>query len=73
MRASASEQEVLPSAALGLIEKPFGRVTVVARSLRGRGRGRALVLGNPEVDVEARGESVAVVVGWAKRLGLKLS
>ena len=35
--ASASEQAVLPSAALGLIEKPGGRVTVVALISDGEG------------------------------------
>ena len=51
-RASASEQDVLPSAALGLIAMPSGRVTVDGANLRGRGRSRALKLGNPEVDIE---------------------
>ena len=37
-RASASEQVVLPSVALGLREKPSGRVTVAARARRARGR-----------------------------------
>ena len=54
-RASASEQEVLPSAALGLIEKPSGRVTVIARISEGDGVDGALLLGNTEVDGETRG------------------
>ena len=54
-RASASVQAVLPSAALGLIEKPSGRVTVAARISEGEGDGGARLLGDAEVDFEPRG------------------
>ena len=53
--ASASEQEVLPSAALGLIENPSGRVTVAPRSSDGEGMVGLSSWGTLEVDVDARG------------------
>ena len=48
-------QAVLPSAALGLIEKPGGRVTVARAQLGRRGYRRALLLGDGQVDVDPRG------------------
>ena len=60
--ASRSVQATLPSAALGLIEKPSGRVTVAALISRGRRRRSGSRLRHPEVDVEARGG-----VGLARR------
>ena len=55
IRASASVQAVLPSAALGLIEKPSGRVTVAARSSEGEGTVGLSCWGTLEIDVDARG------------------
>ena len=53
--AAASEQEVLPSAALGLIEKPTGSLTGRRPDLRRRREGRAEQLRDREVDVDPGG------------------
>ena len=71
--ASASEQEVLPSAALGLIEKPTGSVTVAALISDGEGKVGLRSCGTVRSTSTPEAESVAVVVGLALRLGLKVS
>ncbi len=68
-----SEQEVLPSAAFGLIVKPSGRVTVVALISDGEGTSGLDCCGTWRSTSRPEAVSVAVAVGWAKRLGLKLS
>jgi len=71
--ASASVQDVLPSAALELIEKPSGRVTVAPRSSVGEGMVGLNCWGTERLTSIPDAESVALVVGCAYRLGLKLS
>ncbi len=71
--ATASGQDVLPSAALGFSENPTGSVRFAALISDGEGKlglsncGTVRSMSTPEA------ESVAVVVGLALRLGLKLS
>src|SRR5690349_12088469 len=72
-RASASEHDVLPSAAFGLIEKPGGRVTVVDRISDGDGVDGSWNWGTSSFTSSPEAVSVSVVVGFALRLGLKLS
>src|SRR3954454_23890150 len=72
-RALKSEHAVFPSAALGLIENPGGRVTVVAFSSLGEGIVGLTCCGALRLTSIPEGVSVASVVGWAYRLGLKLS
>ena len=84
---AASEQEVLPSAALGLIEKPGGRVTVAPRSSDGEGMvglscwgtlrstsmPEAVVgLGRGRLRVEARVEAELVAAGRLRPGGFGL-
>ena len=68
-RASASEQEVLPSAALGLIEKPSGKVTVVALISEGEGTVGLSIWGTLRSTSRPEGVSAAVVEGWAESEG----
>src|SRR6476661_3661593 len=71
--ASSSVQETFPSAALVLIEKPGGRVTVDARISEGDGVPGLCVCGTLSSTSRPLGLSAWVVVGFAVRLGLKLS
>ena len=63
--ASASEQDVLPSAAFELIEKPSGNVTVAPRSSVGEGIVGLNCWGTERFTSIPDAESVAFVVGWA--------
>src|SRR6478752_500456 len=72
-RASASVQTVLPSAAFGLIENPSGITTLEARSSEGEGVVGSWNWGTSSSTPRPEGESVSSVVGFALRLGLKLS
>ena len=72
-RASESLQALLPSAALGLIEKPAGNFTVTARISEGEGVLGLSSWGTLRSTSRPEAVSVSVVVGWALRLGLKLS
>ena len=70
---SSSLQEILPSAAFGLIEKPSGRVTVVALISDGDGVLGLSSCGTLRSTSSPEAVSVSSVSGWAARLGLKLS
>src|ERR1044072_6517338 len=72
-RASKSVQDVLPSAAFGLIEKPAGRVTVVSLIADGEGTVGLWNWGTLRLTSSPEEVSAWVVVGEAGRLGLKLS
>jgi hypothetical protein len=63
----------LPSAALGLIVNPSGKVTVVALISDGEGVRGLRNCGTLRLTSRPLAESVFVVVGFAERLGLKLS
>src|ERR1044072_8024807 len=70
--ASSSVQAVLPSAALGLIEKPGGKITVVALIEGGAGVLGLCVCGTLRLTSRPVAVSAWVVVGSAERLGLKV-
>ena len=63
----------MPSAALALIEKPSGRVTIAVRISEGEGTRALCSCGTLCSRSSPEGASDWVVVGWAERLGLKLS
>ena len=67
-----SEQVVFPSAALGLIENPFGKVIVLALSADGDGVFGSWNCGTLSTTSTPEAVSVSVVVGFAARLGSKL-
>ncbi len=71
--ACCSVQATLPSAALGLIEKPSGRVTVVALIAEESGVSGSWYWGTLRLTANPEAVSVCVVVGFADRLGSKLS
>ena len=71
--ACASEQATLPSAALGLIEKPSGSSTALALISEGDGVLGSWNCGTIRSTSSPEAASVSVVVGSAARLGLKLS
>src|SRR5262249_40608419 len=71
--ASAFEQVVLPSAALGLIEKPTGSSTLLPLISDGDGVLGSSNCGTTRSTARPEAESVSLVVGAAARLGLKLS
>jgi hypothetical protein len=71
--ASISVQESLPSAALGLIEKPTGSATVAPLISEGEGKVGLSSCGTVRLMSTPEAESVAVVVGRAERLGLKVN
>ena len=73
MLACASEQAILPSAALGLIEKPAGSSTLLALISEGEGVLGSWNCGTTRSTASPEAASVSVVVGPAARLGLKLS
>src|SRR5690242_1330548 len=68
-----SVQAVLPSAALGLIEKPSGSSTVVARICDDAGTLGLSPCGTLSLTSRPEAVSVWSVVGTAERLGLKAS
>ena len=72
-RASASEQVVLPSVALGVMEKPSGRVTSAALSSEGEGTVGLSNWGTVRRNSAPEGVSAAVVVGSIAGTGLKVS
>src|SRR5436853_1512278 len=71
--ASASEHEVLPSAALGLIEKPFGIVTLTARISESDGVTGLACCGTLRSTSSPLGASACAVDGLAASEGLKPS
>src|SRR4051794_5575313 len=71
--ACESEQEVLPSAAFGLIEKPTGSFSVASFISEGDGKEGLSSCGTVRSMSTPDAESVAVVVGRALWLGLKVS
>ena len=62
----------MPSAAFGLIEKPSGSVVVSDRISDGEGVTGLTSCGTLRSTSSPDGESVWVVVGWRRGLGLKL-
>src|ERR1700751_4778186 len=68
-----SEQEVLPSAALGLIENPSGRVTVVARISESDGVSGLSFCGTFSVTSSPLAVSASEVDGLAESEGWKES
>ena len=70
---SQSGQATLPSAALGLIVKPSGRVTLRGADLRRRRVVGLWVCGTLRSMSRPEAVSARSVVGFADRLGLKLS
>ena len=73
IRASASEQVVLPSAAFGLIENPSGRLTLAARISEAEGVSGLICCGTFRDASSPLGASASGVDGFAAREGLKPS
>jgi hypothetical protein len=73
MAESASEQLTFPSAAFGLIEKPSGRIVVVALISEGEGVVGLCSCGTLRSTSTPEAESACEVDGVAVRLGLNVS
>src|SRR3954466_11705921 len=69
----SSVQVLLPSAALGLTEKPGGSCTLEALISEGEGVPGSWNWGTTRSTARPEAESASAVVGAAARLGLKLS
>ena len=70
-RASASEHETFPSAALEFSDNPSGSVILTVLICEGEGVTGSWVWGTVSVTSRPDGASVSSVVGFALRLGLK--